>query len=215
MFKNIFNIGATLSAPEETAMPYSAEHKQRTRARIVECARALFNRKGYAEASIEEIMASAGLTRGGFYNHFRTKEALFVEAEAAYQDFNPVERWPDIDFDPQRGGTAFARQMVNVYLSREHLDDIEGQCPIIALPSDVAHASAGVKRAYRGLLERLAGMLAQGADASAGAPAARHRGLAHAAVWVGGKVRARTIEDDNLPEEIRPAARATAHELID
>ena len=196
-------------------MPYSAEHKQRTRARIVECARALFNRKGYAEVSIEEIMASAGLTRGGFYNHFRTKEALFVEAVAAYQDFNPAERWPDIDFDPQRGGTEFARQMVNVYLSREHLDDIDGQCPIIALPSDVAHASTGVKRAYRGLLERLAGMLAQGADASAGAQAARQRGLALAALCVGGMVLARTIEDDAFREEIRAAARATAHELID
>ncbi|MBD8899919.1 TetR/AcrR family transcriptional regulator [Rhodanobacter sp. DHG33] len=196
-------------------MPYSTEHKQQTRARIVECARVLFNRKGFTEVSIDEIMASAKLTRGGFYNHFRTKEELFVEAVAAYQDFNPIDRWPQLDFDPERCGVAFARQMVDVYLSREHLDDIEGHCPMIALPSDVARASPGVKHAYRELLERMAGMLAQSADVSAGTQEARRHGLALAALCVGGMVLARTIEDDAFREEIRAAARITAHELID
>ena len=196
-------------------MPYTTEHKQQTRARIVECARVLFNRKGFTEVSIDEIMASAGLTRGGFYNHFRTKEELFVEAVAIYQDFNPIDRWPQLDFDPERCGTAFARQMVDVYLSREHLDDIEGHCPMIALPSDVARAGAGVKRAYHSLLERMAGMFAQSAGASAGAQAARRPGLALAALCVGGMVLARTVEDDALREEIRAAARSTAHDLID
>ncbi|MEW9573180.1 TetR/AcrR family transcriptional regulator [Rhodanobacter sp. Si-c] len=196
-------------------MPYSAEHKQRTRERIVECARVLFNRKGFTEVSIDEIMASARLTRGGFYNHFRTKEELFVEAVAAYQDFNPVDRWPQLDFDPGRRGAAFARQMVDVYLSREHLDDIDGHCPMIALPSDVARASPGVKHAYRGLLERMAGMLAQSAGAPAGTQTARRRGLALAALCVGGMVLARTIEDDTFREEIRAATRTMAHELID
>lgn len=196
-------------------MPYSTEHKQQTRARIVECARVLFNRRGFTEVSIDEIMASAGLTRGGFYNHFKTKEDLYVEAVAAYRDFNPAERWPQLHLDPAGGGSAFARQMVDVYLSREHLDDIDGHCPMIALPSDVARAGLGVKHAYHGLLERMAGMLAQGANASAGAGAARQRGLALAALCVGGMVLARTIEDDAFREEIRAAARATAHELID
>ncbi|HEX7732226.1 MAG TPA: TetR/AcrR family transcriptional regulator [Rhodanobacter sp.] len=196
-------------------MPYTPEHKQRTRARIVECARMLFNRKGFTAVSIDEIMAGAGLTRGGFYNHFRTKEELFVEAVATYQDFNPTDRWPQLDFDPRRRGTAFARQMVDVYLSREHLDDIEGHCPMIALPSDVARAGAGVKRAYHGLLERMAGLFAQSTDASADKQAARRHGLALAALCVGGMVLARTVEDDALREEIRTAARATAHGLID
>lgn len=195
-------------------MPYSAEHKQRTRAQIVECARTLFNRKGFIEVSIDEIMASAGLTRGGFYNHFRTKEDLFVEAVAAYQDFSPTDRWPELDFDPARCGTAFARQVVDAYLSREHLDDIEGQCPMIALPSDVARAGPGVKRAYCGLLERMADMFAQSVGAPADAQASRRRGLALAALCVGGMVLARTIDDDAFREEIRAAAHATAHEMI-
>ncbi|MDE2087841.1 MAG: TetR/AcrR family transcriptional regulator, partial [Xanthomonadaceae bacterium] len=79
--RRIFLCSRTYSAPAlgcndtgGNAMPYSADHKQRTRALIVECARTLFNRKGFIEVSIDEIMASAGLTRGGFYNHFKTKE---------------------------------------------------------------------------------------------------------------------------------------------
>ncbi len=52
------------------AMPYAATHKAETRARIVQSARRLFNRHGFTEVSIDEIMSAAGLTRGGFYNHF-------------------------------------------------------------------------------------------------------------------------------------------------
>ena len=61
-------------------MPYKPEHKQATRKRIVESARVLFNRSGVADVSIDQIMSDAGLTRGGFYHHFKNKEELFAEA---------------------------------------------------------------------------------------------------------------------------------------
>jgi hypothetical protein len=61
-------------------MPYAPEHKQETRERIVKCARRLFNRKGFAEVTIDEIMANTGLTRGGFYKHFNAKEELYADA---------------------------------------------------------------------------------------------------------------------------------------
>jgi AcrR family transcriptional regulator len=92
-------------------MPYAQEHKERTRARIVECARRMFNRHGFEAVSIDQIMASAGLTRGGFYHHFANKEELYSEAIASYARCNP-------------GGLNFAAsarqivlQMVNAYLS--------------------------------------------------------------------------------------------------
>jgi TetR/AcrR family transcriptional repressor of nem operon len=56
-------------------VPYSSEHKQKTRARIVESARILFNRRGFENVSIDMVMAEADLTRGGFYNHFRSKRS--------------------------------------------------------------------------------------------------------------------------------------------
>ena len=57
-------------------MPYSPEHKRDTREKILESARRLFNKKGFSEVSIDEIMENAGLTRGGFYRHFRDKDEL-------------------------------------------------------------------------------------------------------------------------------------------
>ncbi len=65
-------------------MPYPSDHKQKTRQRIVEAARVMFNRHGYDQVSIDEIMAEAQLTRGGFYAHFRSKEELFAEATISF-----------------------------------------------------------------------------------------------------------------------------------
>jgi AcrR family transcriptional regulator len=61
-------------------LPYVPEHKAETRIRILESARRLFNRNGLSAISIDEIMAGAGLTRGGFYSYFDSKEELVAEA---------------------------------------------------------------------------------------------------------------------------------------
>lgn len=191
-------------------MPYPEAHKRETRARIVENARRLFNHKGFSAVSIDEIMAAAGLTRGGFYNHFRTKEDLFVEAVAAYGECNPAAHWDTVEFDPGAEGAALARQLVDAYLSHEHLGDVDWHCPLIALPSDVARAGAGVRRAYRDLFEGMATILGQGA----GGDAARERGLAVAALCVGAMVLARTFDDADYAADVREAARALARELV-
>jgi TetR/AcrR family transcriptional regulator, transcriptional repressor for nem operon len=185
-------------------MPYTPEHKQTTRARIVESARALFNRRGYVEVSIDEIMENAGLTRGGFYNHFASKEALFVEVVETYPNRNPTERWDEICFDPNACGAELARQVVNAYLSRAHLEDIGGQCPLIALPSDVARAGDGVKRAYRSLFEGMVQIMSGGFDAGRDN---RERGLAITALCIGAMVLARSFDDQAYANEVREAAR--------
>lgn len=195
-------------------MPYTAEHKRSTRARIVQSARELFNHKGFVDVSIDQIMARAGLTRGGFYSHFSTKEELFVEAIMAYRNFNPATRWKGMAFDPAQHGKARARQLVDAYLSQAHLDDLEGHCPMIALPSDVARASPRVKQAYRQLLEGMAGIFTDGLSTDRSADA-RKRGLALAALCIGGMVLARTFEDESFRREVREAARGTALELVD
>lgn len=192
-------------------MPYTQQHKQATRERIVDTARALFNRRGFVEVSIDEIMAAAGLTRGGFYNHFDSKEALFVEAVRSYGRCNPTERWDDVSVDPQARGSELARQIVEAYLSRSHLQDVEGQCPLIALPSDVARATAGVKQAYRELFEGMARVFGNGLDGTA---RASERGLALAAMCVGAMVVARSFADAEFAGEVREAARRFALETF-
>jgi len=194
-------------------MPYTAEHKQKTRQRIVECARELFNRRGFSEVSIDEIMLHAGLTRGGFYNHFKAKEELYAETVAAYMHFDPSQRWSGIRFDPQATGTACAQQMVNIYLSTAHLQDVEGHCPLVALPADAARAGPQARMAYCKLVEHMAGMLSGGLEGFEGEEA-RKRGLAITALCVGGMVLARTIDDPAFVEEVRLAARDLALQLI-
>jgi|AraplaMF_Col_mMF_1032025.scaffolds.fasta_scaffold21710_2 AcrR family transcriptional regulator len=194
-------------------MPYTAEHKQKTRQRIVECARELFNRRGFSEVSIDEIMRHAGLTRGGFYNHFKAKEELYAETVAAYMHFDPSQRWSGIRFDPQATGTACAQQMVNIYLSTAHLEDVEGHCPLVALPADAARAGPQARMAYCKLVEHMAGMLSGGLEGFEGEEA-RKRGLAITALCVGGMVLARTIDDPAFVEEVRLAARDLALQLI-
>lgn len=194
-------------------MPLTAAHKQKTRDRIVECARELFNRRGFAEVSIEEIMQRAGLTRGGFYNHFRAKEELFAEAIAAYQNFDAAQRWREDLPEAPDCCAGSAQYVINAYLSDAHLRDVEGHCPMIALPSDSARSGPVVKQAYRALLERLAGMLA-GEATLPDDPEARKRGLAAAAICVGAMVLARTLDDAEFCAEIREAARTAALDIV-
>ncbi len=187
-------------------MPYAPQHKEETRARIVECARRMFNRYGFEAVSIDQIMAGAGLTRGGFYHHFANKEELYSEAIGSYARCNTAA---ELMFaGPAR---QVVLQMVNAYLSRQHLEDVDRHCPMIALPSDVARAGPVVRRTYEMLLGGMVGVFERGVDPADGD--ARQTALAIAALCVGGMVLARTIEDSALATEIREAARDLALEI--
>jgi TetR/AcrR family transcriptional regulator, transcriptional repressor for nem operon len=184
-------------------MPYTPLHKQQTRERIVRSARRLFSRKGFAEVTIDEIMAEAGLTRGGFYRHFSTKEALYSEAILQFTCRSPPEAWQRKHVDPCADGPALARMIMDAYLSQEHLQDVEGSCPTLGLPSDVSRSSAVVKRAFRRVLDDMLSVFVanlRGRDA-------RERGMALVSTCVGAMVLARAIDDPALANAIRKAAR--------
>jgi len=185
-------------------MPYSPEHKNETRQRILKSARHLFNRKGFAEVTIDEIMADAGLTRGGFYNHFSAKEELYAEAIRQFLCDGP-EAWQRIHVDPYAQGPELAKMIVDAYLSSEHFEDRDGSCPMIGLPSDAARANEAVKAAYREVLQMMAGVFE--ASLPAGEPSARQRALALVALCVGGMVLSRAIA---LGLDLRDAARSIA-----
>ena len=193
-------------------MPYSEDHKRRTRAKIVESARILFNRHGFDGVTIDTLMEAAGLTRGGFYNHFRTKEALYSEAVSSFLMGRGAEWRADAGVDPGRPGPNMTRQMIQGYLSNEHLGDLDGQCPMIALPSDVARASPAVQESYQDLLKAMVGLFETGLDE----PGHRSRqdALSLAALCVGGMILARTLPDSGLASEIRVAALQTADRIM-
>lgn len=188
-------------------MPYPADHSAETRRRIVESARRLFNRKGFNEVSIDEIMAGAGLTRGGFYHHFEAKDQVYAEAIAIALTCDPVER---ISGTPMLAGQSreqLMRTLVETYLSREHLDKTEEHCALFALPSDVSRASLTVREAYQNVLLAMAHLFERGFGECVDA---RNKALALAALCVGGMTLASTVADRSLANEIRNAALETA-----
>lgn len=185
-------------------MPYSSEHKQRTRSRIVENARILFNRNGFENVSIDMVMAEAGLTRGGFYNHFKSKEELFAAAVSGFLMGRGAQWRAAAGIDPENPAPEMASQMIAGYLSPEHLGDLDGQCPMIALPSDVARSNPEVQEAYQELLTAMVGLFETSLE---GQKADAHQtALVLAALCVGGMVLARTLPDSELAEEVRKAA---------
>jgi AcrR family transcriptional regulator len=182
---------------------YSSDRKQATRERIVNSARRLFNRRGFTEVTIDEIMEHAGLTRGGFYKHFATKEALYADAVRQFLCMQAPEPWQKKHVDGCARGAELARMIVNAYLSTEHLEDRDGSCPLVALPSDVSRGGKAVKGAFREVL----GKMVQVFQTDLASPGARERALSLAALCVGAMVVARAIDDAQLGNEIRSAAR--------
>jgi AcrR family transcriptional regulator len=183
-------------------MPHSPKRKSETRERIITSARRLFNRKGFTEVTIDEIMEQAGLTRGGFYRHFATKDELYAVAVRQFLCADPPEAWQRKHVDACAEGARRARMIVEAYLSREHFDDRDGSCPLVALPSDVARAGAPAKAAFRMVLDRLIGLF----TANLAEPAARPQALTLISMCVGAMVIARAVDDPALADEFRAAA---------
>src|SRR5260370_38278119 len=119
-------------------MPYSREHRDQTRARIVRSARTLFNRSGFEGVKIDDVMAHAGLTRGGFYNYFETKGQLYAEAVTLSLAETPWERWDGVTVD--FSAEVAANQVIQVHLSQRHLTATAGSCPMVAPPRHVARS---------------------------------------------------------------------------
>jgi TetR/AcrR family transcriptional regulator, transcriptional repressor for nem operon len=193
-------------------VPYSPAHKQQTRARIVEAARILFNRHGYENVTIDMVMEAAELTRGGFYNHFDSKEELFAAAVSSFLMGRGAKWRADAGVDATKPTRETAVQMVHGYLSKEHLGDLDGQCPMIALPSDAARSSPEVQAAYQLLLQSMVALFEN--SLTGPKSARRQKALSLAALCVGGMVLARTLPDSKLAEAVRSAAHASACTLL-
>ncbi|MGE0503329.1 MAG: TetR/AcrR family transcriptional regulator [Rhizobiaceae bacterium] len=185
-------------------MPYPVDHNARTRERILEAARILFNRHGYSGVTIDQVMAEAGLTRGGFYAHFASKEKLFAEAIEGFLVGRGARWHAEEGIDAHACRPLMARRMVDAYLSRRHLDDLDGQCPLIAYATDAANAGAAVRESYGQLVEAMVWLF----ENNLGGEQAdrRQRALSLTALCVGGMILARTLPHSEIAEDVRRAA---------
>jgi AcrR family transcriptional regulator len=195
-------------------MPYPAGHREQTRERIIESARKLFNQRGFESVSVNQIMAEAGLTRGGFYSYFASKSDLYVEALGCFfTDPNWKNGWEGVEIDPS--AADLGAQIVQAYLSQQHLENVENSCPLAALPGDVARSGAPVKRAFEKVFEAMVDLLERSmrSQKNNDGDGGRQTAQAIAALCVGGMVVARSMEDRALAAQLLAAGKAIALEL--
>lgn len=190
-------------------MRYPPGHRDATKAAVVRAARRLFNRFGFDAVSVDQIMAEAGLTRGGFYRHFDSKSELYAEVlKCFFTDPGWETNWDGIEID--RAAAEVGPQIVRAYLSRQHFENVEDSCPMVALPSDVARSDASAKRAFEQVFKAMVDFLERD---SCGANRDRAVAQAIAALCVGGMVIARASNDRDFAEELREACLRVALRL--
>ena len=182
------------------SMRQSREEKARTHERILETASARIRGQGIEGPGVTEIMQAAGLTHGGFYKHFDSRDDLI--AEAADHAFAYAERRLNKYANDERDPFA---AWVDWYASEEHRDDPgAGRCPVAALVGDIGRADDDVRAGYTAVVERFIATLA---DMLGGATDARRQATVAVSTLVGSLVLARAVDDDALSAEILRAAR--------
>ena len=128
--------------------------KEETHERIVDVAARAIRRHGYAGVGVADVMKEAGLTHGGFYAHFESRDALLVEAleRAGRESFSAVTRAAELH--AAKGVSAF-RSLVDTYLANRHVASLETGCPVAALGCDMPRQSQPVREASAVRVQRL------------------------------------------------------------
>jgi AcrR family transcriptional regulator len=191
-------------------MPYPAGHRAEVKRTIIESARRLFNRHGFENISVDQIMSGAGLTRGGFYSYFDSKSDLYAEVLGCFfTDPEWKSCWEGVDID--LGSAEVGPQVVRAYLSRQHFEDVENSCPMVALPTDVSRSGESAKRAFETVFQAMVSVLERSSRENG--RSRRVTAQATAALCVGGMVVARAINNREVADELRDACMAVALEL--
>ncbi len=187
-------------------MRYPADQREKTRQRILDAAATVFRRLGYQAASVDIVMAEAGLTAGGFYSHFSSKEELFVESflrtlrEARTLTGKSVE---------QLEGADRINAIVARYLSSAHRGMIDSGCPLPPLLADLPRQKESVRRGFDEIIAEIITNLEPHLQNTAVTPPADHA-WAILALMVGGMSLSRAIADPALAERVLAACRSLA-----
>jgi TetR/AcrR family transcriptional regulator, transcriptional repressor for nem operon len=187
-------------------MRYSKEHKQETHARIVKKASVRLREKGAHGIGVADLMKEAGLTHGGFYAHFDSREALVIEAFNYAMD-RANERWRKVTAE-----TPPAKRLTTIierYLTPVHRDDPGHGCAVPALGAEIARENPKTRKAFAAKLEQMIDMMA---DQIPDVPRkiARKQAMATLATMMGTMVLSRIAGSGEFSDEILSAGRETA-----
>ena len=169
-------------------MRKSREEAAETRKRIVKAAASEFREKGIVATGLADLMKAAGMTHGGFYKHFESKDQLIAEAcaEATQEVLERMEAQPTIS------------AAVAGYLSTQHRDNPASGCPFSAIGSELARTDEKAREAATAGFERLVRLL----EGKSKAKDARRRALVAASTMIGAVTMSRIVGDAKLSAEI-------------
>jgi AcrR family transcriptional regulator len=191
-------------------MSYPVGHRTAVKKRIIDSARRLFNQHGFESVSVTQIMAGAGLTHGGFYSYFKSKSDLYAEVLGCFfTDPEWKNCWEGVHVD--LSSTDVGSQVVRAYLSRQHFEDVENSCPMVALPTDVARSGVNARRAFETVFLAMVSVLERSLSPNGSSRRAIAQGIA--ALSIGGMIVARTMVDRTLADELRAGCMVVALEL--
>jgi TetR/AcrR family transcriptional regulator, transcriptional repressor for nem operon len=191
-------------------MRLTKEKVAENKARVVETAARLFREKGFEGVAVADLMHAAGLTHGGFYNHFDSKDELAAQACAQIFEGSvaAIERIAAIEDRSER--TAALDAYKRRYLSQRSRDAPAARCPMVAFGTDVSRQHGPVRKAYAAGLRRYldAFTRALGSAAPPRQKAAREQSIATLAMLAGALSLARSVAeaDPDLSNEILAAA---------
>lgn len=185
-----------------TSKRFGPSRKEATHERIVDTAARAIRRSGYGGAGVAEIMEEAGLTHGGFYAHFDSREAMLAEA-ADRAGVHGMGVLAQVAAAAPPGGELEA--ILRAYLSKEHVESAETGCAIAALGSELPRQAPKVRRAATRRIKEMIDLIARHSP-DWGQPGAHERALVTLATALGALVLARAVDDSKLADALREAA---------
>jgi TetR/AcrR family transcriptional repressor of nem operon len=181
-------------------MKVSREQAAENRERIVHVAAQLFRERGFDGIGVADLMRAAGLTHGGFYGHFASKEDLAAEACGRALD-KSLQKWSaEIEKTPD---AAFSK-IVNGYLSQAHRDSPGSGCLVAALGSDFGRQAPPIRRVVTEGIHALVAQLMRLAPGKS-KRARRRQALSDFAAMVGAVIIARAVDDAELSKDVLDA----------
>jgi TetR/AcrR family transcriptional repressor of nem operon len=176
--------------------------KEATHERIVEAAARAIRRSGYGGTGVADIMKDAGLTHGGFYAHFDSREAMLAEAadRAGADTVATMTRVADAAPPDQA-----LQAIIRAYLSKAHAEAIETGCAVAALGSEMPRQVPQVRRAATRRIKEMIDLVGRQLP-EWGQSGAHERALVTVATAVGALVLARAVDDPKLSDALREAA---------
>lgn len=189
-------------------MRYPANRKEESRQKILQAAARLFREHGYNGVGVDAVMAEAGLTPGGFYAHFPSKEALFAEALASSFKARSAAVGEILK---NHSDAEWVQTLISAYLSRSHRDMVSEGCPLPALTPDVTRSSPEARQMYEKYIQRMVSEISK--RLATDAETDRFLAIALVSQMIGGLMLARAVDSPQFSDEILKANRTIALQL--